>query len=99
LPDGPGGVDLAALLRKLAERGVLEVLCEAGGKLSGALFNAGLVDKVMVIVGTKLVGGRGPAAWDGPGRPSMAEALDVVDSTMAQADEDIIITGYVQRSA
>src|SRR5262245_35360350 len=48
VPAKDGRVDLSALLRALVKRGVLTVLCEGGATLGGALFDAGLVDKLYV---------------------------------------------------
>jgi diaminohydroxyphosphoribosylaminopyrimidine deaminase/5-amino-6-(5-phosphoribosylamino)uracil reductase len=48
LPDGRGRVDLAAMMRMLAERDVLELHVEAGAKLNGALLDAGLVDEILM---------------------------------------------------
>jgi diaminohydroxyphosphoribosylaminopyrimidine deaminase/5-amino-6-(5-phosphoribosylamino)uracil reductase len=54
---GPGRkVDLAALLRDLAGRGVNELHVEAGFKLNGSLVREGLVDEFLVYVAPKLLG-------------------------------------------
>lgn len=42
--------DLRALLEGLAARGIVDVVCEGGGTLNGALLAAGLVDRVYLIV-------------------------------------------------
>jgi diaminohydroxyphosphoribosylaminopyrimidine deaminase/5-amino-6-(5-phosphoribosylamino)uracil reductase len=58
---GPGGkVDLAALLKDLAGRGVNELHVEAGFKLNGSLLREGLVDEFLLYFAPKLLGaGRG----------------------------------------
>ena len=48
LPDAEGRVDLAALMRELAARGINELHVEAGAKLTGALLDAGLVDELLL---------------------------------------------------
>ena len=54
---GPGGkVDLAALLRDLAGRGVNELHVEAGFKLNGSLVREGLVDEFLVYLAPRLLG-------------------------------------------
>ncbi len=54
---GPGGkVDLPALLRDLAARGVNELHVEAGHKLNGSLLREGLVDELLVYLAPKLIG-------------------------------------------
>ncbi|MGE5087534.1 MAG: bifunctional diaminohydroxyphosphoribosylaminopyrimidine deaminase/5-amino-6-(5-phosphoribosylamino)uracil reductase RibD [Candidatus Levyibacteriota bacterium] len=56
LPDPDGRVDLPALMRELAQRGINEVHVEAGAKLNGALLRAGLIDELLVYVAGTLIG-------------------------------------------
>ena len=56
LPDAAGKVDLQALLRRLADEGVNEVLAEAGINLHSALFAAGLVDELVLYYAPRLLG-------------------------------------------
>lgn len=61
---GPGGkVDLSAMLRDLARREINEVHVEAGHKLNGSLWRAGLVDELLVYMAPRLIG---------PGRDMLA---------------------------
>lgn len=54
---GPGGkVDLGALLKDLAGRGVNELHVEAGFKLNGSLLREGLVDEFLVYLAPRLLG-------------------------------------------
>jgi diaminohydroxyphosphoribosylaminopyrimidine deaminase/5-amino-6-(5-phosphoribosylamino)uracil reductase len=60
LPGAGGKVDLAALMKDLAGRGVNELHVEAGFKLNGSLLREGLVDEFLVYLAPKLIGpGRG----------------------------------------
>lgn len=61
---GPGGkVDLAAMMRDLAQREVNELHVEAGHKLNGSLLREGVVDELLVYLAPRLLGtGRGMAA-------------------------------------
>ena len=62
LPGANGKVDLAAMLRDLAQREVNELHVEAGQKLNGSLIREGLVDEFVVYLAPKLIGqGRGMA--------------------------------------
>jgi len=60
---GPGGkVDLAAMLRDLAQREINELHVEAGHKLNGSFIREGLVDEFLVYVAPQLLGpGQGMA--------------------------------------
>jgi diaminohydroxyphosphoribosylaminopyrimidine deaminase/5-amino-6-(5-phosphoribosylamino)uracil reductase len=56
LPEVAGQVDLVAVLRDLAQRGINEVLVEAGRTLNGALLKAGLVDELVLYLAPQLLG-------------------------------------------
>ncbi|HEV2219168.1 MAG TPA: bifunctional diaminohydroxyphosphoribosylaminopyrimidine deaminase/5-amino-6-(5-phosphoribosylamino)uracil reductase RibD [Casimicrobiaceae bacterium] len=56
LPDGDERVDLGAMMRELARRGVNEVHVECGAKLNGALLRAGLIDELLVYLAGGLIG-------------------------------------------
>ncbi|TFZ02137.1 bifunctional diaminohydroxyphosphoribosylaminopyrimidine deaminase/5-amino-6-(5-phosphoribosylamino)uracil reductase RibD [Ramlibacter henchirensis] len=74
---GPGGkVDLAAMLRDLAQREVNELHVEAGHKLNGSLVREGLVDEFLVYLAPRLLGpGRGMASLAPLGELSQAVQL------------------------
>jgi len=64
LPGNGGKVDLAALLRDLAQREVNEVHVEAGHKLNGSWVREGLVDEFLIYLAPQLIGqGRGMAQF------------------------------------
>ncbi|WP_398499459.1 bifunctional diaminohydroxyphosphoribosylaminopyrimidine deaminase/5-amino-6-(5-phosphoribosylamino)uracil reductase RibD [Variovorax sp.] len=56
LPNAHGKVDLPALLRDLAARGVNELHVESGHKLNGSLLREGCVDELLVYLAPKLIG-------------------------------------------
>jgi diaminohydroxyphosphoribosylaminopyrimidine deaminase/5-amino-6-(5-phosphoribosylamino)uracil reductase len=56
LPNPEGKVDLPALMRELARRGINELHVEAGFKLNGSLVRAGLVDELLVYLAPLLIG-------------------------------------------
>jgi diaminohydroxyphosphoribosylaminopyrimidine deaminase/5-amino-6-(5-phosphoribosylamino)uracil reductase len=74
--DGVGRVDLAALMRRLAEREINTVHVEAGPTLSGALVAAGLADELLVYQGDSLIG-RGRPMLSLPGMEKFADRLHV----------------------
>ena len=58
-----GGLDLAALLAGLGERGVGSVFCEGGGVLGASLLAERLVDRIYLFVAPVVVGAGGVAAF------------------------------------
>jgi diaminohydroxyphosphoribosylaminopyrimidine deaminase/5-amino-6-(5-phosphoribosylamino)uracil reductase len=98
LPERDGHVDPAALLDELGRRGVVELLCESGGGLTGALLRANLVQRVLAVIAPKLVGGGGPTPWDGPGVQTMAEALTLLDPQTERLGPDILVSGRLGKT-
>ncbi len=86
--------DLAETLRGLVkEQGVLTVMVEAGGVFSAALFEAGLVDEVVVYYAPMLCGGPVP----GLGGAGLKESLHMDEIEFQQFGNDIRVRGIVGR--
>lgn len=66
VPRGEGGLDIRAVLRDLASRGVHNVLVEGGARLSRTLLGAQAVDRLLIFVAPKVLG-EGPTFVAGPG--------------------------------
>jgi diaminohydroxyphosphoribosylaminopyrimidine deaminase/5-amino-6-(5-phosphoribosylamino)uracil reductase len=60
----PPGLDLAAVLRALAEKGITRLLVEGGARVASSFVAAGLVDEVWLLRGPDAVGTDGIAALD-----------------------------------
>jgi diaminohydroxyphosphoribosylaminopyrimidine deaminase/5-amino-6-(5-phosphoribosylamino)uracil reductase len=91
-----GRVDLVRLLKLLGERQVTHVLVEGGGRLMGSLFDAQLVDKVMVFIAPIIIGGDGArSAIGGQGVEKVADALRLENLRWERFGNDMLATGYV----
>ena len=75
----PPGLDLDALLRELARRGVASVLCEGGGRLAASLLARDLVDRLYHFAAPVFLGARATPAFPLP---------PIVPSTGADALRD-----------
>jgi diaminohydroxyphosphoribosylaminopyrimidine deaminase/5-amino-6-(5-phosphoribosylamino)uracil reductase len=60
---GDGGLDLAAVLARLGELAINEVLAECGPRLAGALLAAGLVDELVCYLAPKILGSGARSAF------------------------------------
>lgn len=78
LPDGKGRVDVAALIHLLGTRGIDSILVEGGSTLHDSLFHTGLVNRAIVYLAPKVLGGSdAPTPVGGEGVPKMADALEL----------------------
>lgn len=95
LPGPDGRVDLHGLLGALGALEMTSVLVEGGATLLGALFDARLVDKVVVFVAPIVIGGdTAPSAVAGHGVLRIADALRLRDIHYEQVGPDMMVTGY-----
>ncbi|GGG57231.1 riboflavin biosynthesis protein RibD [Paenibacillus radicis (ex Gao et al. 2016)] len=88
-------VDLKEAMRKLGEAEIGSILLEGGGKLNGAMLEAGLIDKIMIYMATKIIGGlQAPGTFTFDGFEKMAQAIELERVAVEMAGEDICIAGY-----
>lgn len=86
--------DLSDILRNLvSEQGVLTVMVEAGGVFSAALFEAGLIDEVVVYYAPLLCGGPSP----GLGGGGLHESLHLEEIDFKQFGDDVRVRGITVR--
>lgn len=91
LPAEGGRVALPALLRALAERGVLSLLVEGGAHLAGSFAAQGLVDAFRLYVAPMFLGGHGLRAFEGWAIPTIAEAPHLALHSARRIGEDLRI--------
>jgi diaminohydroxyphosphoribosylaminopyrimidine deaminase/5-amino-6-(5-phosphoribosylamino)uracil reductase len=91
-----GTLDLTAALAELGKRHLHYLLLEGGSVLGGAMLRAGLVDRMMVFIAPKMLGGAGRGLFAGEGVASISEAFSLMNVRIRQIDTDILIEGEVQ---
>jgi diaminohydroxyphosphoribosylaminopyrimidine deaminase/5-amino-6-(5-phosphoribosylamino)uracil reductase len=97
LPDAAGRVDLEAMLRTLAGRGINEVHVEAGAKLNGALLKAGLIDELLIYVAPAVIGdpARGMFEFTSP-LASLAQRVNLEWTSIDRLGSDLRIVARVK---
>ncbi|MGB4810887.1 MAG: bifunctional diaminohydroxyphosphoribosylaminopyrimidine deaminase/5-amino-6-(5-phosphoribosylamino)uracil reductase RibD [Methylophilaceae bacterium] len=88
-PNANGRVDLRALLQHLAQRGINEVLLEAGQGLNGAFLQAGLIDELILYYAPKLMGADAKGMLAMPAFTTMQQAIDLDIVDMRHVGVDI----------
>jgi diaminohydroxyphosphoribosylaminopyrimidine deaminase / 5-amino-6-(5-phosphoribosylamino)uracil reductase len=64
VPPAASGLDLPAVLRALAERGITRLMVEGGSRVASSFVAAGLVDEIWLLRGREAIGADGVAALD-----------------------------------
>ena len=99
----PDGSDLELVsgpldeeLARLAGEEVQSLLLEGGPTLAGAFLRAGLIDKLLLFVAPKLVGGDdAPPLFAGPVARSLAESVPVGELEVERLGDDLLLTAYL----
>ena len=99
LPDSDGRVDLAAMLRTLADRGINELHVEAGARLNGALLRAGLIDEMLVYIAASVIGDPARGMFDLANAPSsLAQRVGVEWTSIDRLGQDLRIVARIGRA-
>src|SRR5579883_2234535 len=90
---GKQELDFAFALRWLREKwGVKRLLCEGGGEVNAALFEAGLVDEVHLTVAPIIFGGRNaPTLSDGRGFTRLADAAQLTLKSQKRVGDELFL--------
>jgi len=87
-------VDLEALFRYLGERGIASVLVEGGATLSATLLRRRLVDKVLLFVAPKVIGGDGISVIGPCGVETMEQVIHLRDVVSQRLGNDVLLEAY-----
>jgi diaminohydroxyphosphoribosylaminopyrimidine deaminase / 5-amino-6-(5-phosphoribosylamino)uracil reductase len=91
-------VPLAALVEALGKRGVQSVLIEGGPTLGWAAVEAGIVDRFVLYLAPKLIGGRdAPGVFGGGGVDAIANAVPIDIVRVERIGVDLKVVADVHR--
>jgi diaminohydroxyphosphoribosylaminopyrimidine deaminase/5-amino-6-(5-phosphoribosylamino)uracil reductase len=87
-PAAAGGLEFAAVLARLAERGITRVMIEAGPVLAAAMLNADLIDEAVLLRSGTPIGTDGIDALEGLPLAALAQSprLELIRTEFAGAD-------------
>lgn len=82
-------------MAELHNREIDSLLVEGGPTLAASFLEDNLVDKVMIFIAPKIVGGRkAPSAVGGKGVDKLVNAWNLKNISIKRLGEDILIEGY-----
>lgn len=92
IPDVDGRIDLKYLMAELGKMGINSVLLEGGGELVASMIALGLVDRGLVFIAPKIVGGRdAKTPVEGDGVELMSEAIETSKPKIRRFGEDVAL--------
>lgn len=94
--DSEGKVDLAALFKILAERGLNSVLVEGGEKVHTRLLSLGLAQRAHLFIAPKILGGNGPRLVGDLGFRSAGDSIRLADIEVERLGEDLLLTASIR---
>ena len=89
LPDAQGKVDLPALMKALAQRGLNEIHIESGFKLNGSLLRENCVDELLIYFAASIIGHSGQGMFNLPELTDLEERRKVRIHRVNQLGADL----------
>ena len=93
-----GGTHLHEVTADLARRDVQSFMLECGPDLAFDALRGGIIDKIVVFVAPKIIGGREVPGFGSEGVQSLEDAVRIEDWTVERVGPDLLVTGYVHRN-
>ena len=90
-----GESGLRGALEALAGLGLLDVLCEGGPTLAGALLADDLIDRVLLFVAPLIVGRGAPDLFAAPAVRAVDHAWRLTDVEWRQVCDDLLLSGTI----
>ena len=82
--------------KSLGKEGICSILIEGGGEIAGMFIQDNLVDKVVIFIAPKLLGGRDSrSALAGKNPSFLHESKSLTDIKISRSGSDFLLTGYL----
>ncbi|MEC2393471.1 bifunctional diaminohydroxyphosphoribosylaminopyrimidine deaminase/5-amino-6-(5-phosphoribosylamino)uracil reductase RibD [Bacillus toyonensis] len=95
ITEGESRVELKEVLRILGEHFIASLLIEGGGEVNASFIENKLVDKFIIYIAPKIIGGRdAPTFIEGNGIGEMKDAIEFSNLTFKRIGKDFKMTGY-----
>ena len=92
---GEKHINLHEMLDVLGQKGVSSLLIEGGGEVNASFIENKLMDKLILYVAPKIIGGRlAPSFVGGTGITKMQDAIEFKDISFTQVGKDYRFIGY-----
>ena len=90
-------VDLKDLMHKLGNQNIDSILLEGGSTLNYSALKSGIVDKILVYIAPKIIGGmKSKTPVGGSGISHLKDAFKVRELSTSIIGKDILLQGYIE---
>lgn len=90
-------VDLKDLMLKLGKQNIDSILLEGGSTLNYSALESGIVDKILVYIAPKIIGGiKSKTPVGGSGISNLKDAFKVRELSTSIIGKDILLQGYIE---
>ena len=90
-------LDLRELMINLGRMSVLSLMIEGGGTVAGAALQAGIVNKLMLFMAPKLLGGNdGKPIFNIKGPEYIKDAIGLKKIKLSRFGDDVLVSGYLK---
>ncbi len=91
-----GQVNLYDMLKQLAKLEITNIMVEGGGSLIGSLFDEGLVDKVLIFIAPKIIGGKeAMSSVEGNGIRQLTAAPFIKELNIKRIGNELFLEGNI----
>lgn len=98
VPAGVGGLDLGAILAELGRRQVVSLMVEAGPRLAGSLADAGYINRYVLFLAPRILGGSGaPGLVGGIGVDTLPTPPPLEIRAVRRVGPDVMIEASPRR--
>lgn len=97
-PEKNTRVNLRFLMQELAKQNIDSILLEGGGTMNSEAIHQGIVDKVIVFIAPKIIGGaEAITPVEGMGVSCLVNAVKLENLKTIQSGQDIMVEGYLKK--
>ena len=97
VPEAGGRLSLHDVLEELGRREIVSLMLEAGSEINFESLNSHVVDKLVLFIAPKILGGRDPfPVAGGRGFPSLSDSLQLIFENVERVGSDVMLEAYVQ---
>ncbi len=89
-----GNIGMKDLVQILGNRSITSLLIEGGGRVLHRAQQEGIIDKYLIFIAPRILGGHGISPFNGPAPDKMSRALNLKQVSTEILSGDIFIKGY-----